>query len=402
MMQTLHSFVDVNFFYSLYLGLLGTYMSHGLGLPRYLISENKNEVKELAKIYKNLFQKLMNLNDIEIESLTNKKFIAIFGSKFLEKINPYINIGNYHLDEKIKWSPNVFIQLKFDNTYKIYPLFYSNYFLNEIIQIKIGKIQSGEASTRRGLSFEDEIFGFCETINVTGELNGIKLLRVKNPNLNSNVKELADLIFIGNKTQKVYIISAKTHIVLTFKSLLKELKKFHEEQSEIKIGLQELKLDTSDINWIFLSPTTWLANYKNIMIYNTNQLVRLLYNNEGSKEIDLQSENDTFKLSDFNKIGIFDYKGRRFTIEICKIHGILKDEIAIWIPKPEIKFALIYVDIPDFIDIKHLKEGQWIKILFEIRTKFSTQIMAFHDAVILNENEVSQNFLKRKIYPPYP
>jgi len=132
------------------------------------------------------------------------------------------------------------------------------------------------------------------------------------------------------------------------------------------------------------------------------QLIGYIFSKEGFKEVTLQSEKETLSLANFSNYGNFVYENRGFCIEICKVHDIRNDEIAIWIYKPQVHFTLLKVDIPEFIDIKHLRKGEWIKILIEFRTKYSTQIASYHDSEPIEESKAHALLMKREIFPPYP
>jgi len=229
----LDSYIDVNFFPSQFYNLIGTYLSHSLGLPKYLVTSDRKEALQLLDIYSILNRELERLPIKNTHIFTQKSFIDAFGDKVLDEMQFFINSGGFQCKESVSWSPNIFLKIISHNEETIIPLVFSNLIIEQILQVKTGRTKLGKYADLKGLSYEADIFGYCETLNVTGELNGKQLIRIPNPLKTSKVKELADIVFLGNKTNSTYVISAKTHPVLTLKSLQKELEKYHQEQELI-------------------------------------------------------------------------------------------------------------------------------------------------------------------------
>ncbi len=397
-----YSLIDTNYFPTQFFRLIGIYLSNGIGLAKYLITNNKNEAIKLIDLYSKLHKKLAKLPIKNTHVFTKENFIKLFSKKTLEEMLFFSKKAKFSYKNSINFIPNIFLELSKNHEKSILPLFFSNRLFEEILQAKTDTKIIGEVATLKGISFEDELFGYCETLNVEGEFNGQKLLRISNPNKSSKIKELADMIFIGNKTGFIYIISAKSHTVLTLKSLHKELIKYHQEQNQIEVGLKHLGIDNDKIQWLFITPLTWIPSFRNIKIFDVIQMLGFLASKEGIKKINLHNKDETLKLDNFDKYDHFNIENRRFCIEICKIIDIDKNELKLWIQKPQIYFAEINVIVPDFLDTNHLKVGQWIKILFEYRTKYSKQIISYHEAEILSEAKAYSILLKRKILPPYP
>jgi len=395
-----YSFIDANLYETQFYRLVGNYLAKGLGLPKYIISNNKNEALNLLSLYSKLHDKLKFMPVKNSHVFNKVDFIYVFGKDIYDKLLHYIEFGNFSYEENIYWTPLLF--LYFNSEEKILPLFFSNQIFEEILLIKTGKTKSGNVANLKGNSFEDDIFGYVETLNVTGIVNGKKLIRVSNPLIDSNLKELADVIFIGNQTNTVYIISAKSHSVLTLQTLLNELTKYCQEQDSIKEGLNYLNISTKNLCWLFITPITWINSFHNIKIFDVLQMASFICHKEGFKTVYLQNENETLKLKDFNKYGDFTLNNRFFRIDIGKIHDKMKNEITIWIPVEKVNFTLISIDVPKFINTDYLKIGSWISILFEYRTKYSTQAMSFHDAEIIDYTHAFSILKKMNIQPPYP
>ena len=397
-----YSLIDVNYFPTQFFRLIGTYLSDGIGLSKYLISNNKSEALRLLDLYSILHKELVKFPILNTHVFPEENFLKVFGKKTLEELLFFSKKAKFSYKNNINFIPSIFLKISKNHEKSILPLYFSNRFFEEILQVKTNNKLIGEIATLKGTSFEDELFGFCETLNVEGELDGQKLLRIPYPIKSSKMKELADMLFIGNRTGSIYIISAKSHTVLTLKSLHKELLRYHQEQEQIKDGMKHLGIYNDKMHWLFITPLTWIPSFRNIKIFNIIQMLGFIVNKEGLKQITLQSEDESLKLKNFDRYDHFNIENRRFCIEICKVIEIEKSELKLWIHKPQIYFAKIRVDIPDFVDADHLRVGQWIKILLEFRTKYSTQIVSYHDAEILSETKAHSILMKRKILPPYP
>ena len=399
---SLLSSFDVNLFEINFYRLIGNYLSQGMGLPRYLVTNVKEEALKLLVLYSKLHQKLKKLPIKNTHVFNEMNFTKLFGAEVSNEIYQYIELGDYSYEQNVFWIPNIFLLAYLNSEKLILPLFFSNSIFEEILIIKTEKRKFGYSANLKGKSFEDEIFAYFETLNITGIFNEKKLIRIPNPDKTSILKELADVIFIGNHTNMVYIISAKSHSVLTLGTLIKELNKFYQEQESIKKGINNLNIETKKLCWLFITPITWLASFRNIKIFDLPQMISLIYHNEGLKSVSLQKKEETLKLKDFKVYGDFSKNDRLFRIEIGKVYDKKKNEITIWVPVEKVNFTLISIDIPDFIKTNHLKIGSWVRILIEYRTKYSTQVMSFHDAEIIKES-YAYNLLKRmNIKPPYP
>lgn len=400
--QSHYSMIDINYFPTQSYSLMGTYLSHSLGLPKYIVTRSKDKAMQLVQICSKLFPKFARIPHYDSLAFKERDFVDIFGKKLLKQLEPFFNKGGFLYIDTVQWCPSIFLRDLHHKDNAIIPLFYSNQILHIIISIKLGIKDKGSIGDLKGDSFEDEIFGYCETLNVTGEYKGEKLVRVPYPEIDSRMKELADIIFIGNKTGIIYVLSVKSQTVLTLKSQLKKLAKYFREQNLILDGLKIMQLNSRTVEWLFITPITCLPSYKNIKIFNIIQMIQYLSNKEGFTEIKLHTQAENLEVEDFERYGEFKLEGRRFCREICKIKDIRENTMDILIHKPQVYFSPFRLDIPEFCSITNLKKGDWINVLFEFRTKYSTQLVTFHSAEKISEKEAHKRLRLRGVHPPYP
>lgn len=247
----------------------------------------------------------------------------------------------------------------------------------------------GETEQERGAWVEDMNFRPFYGINVENELNGRKLLNVMNSDTKSRWKEIADFIVIGNNTNKVYVFEVKSRLVTTMKWMEKELDRYLLKIPAIKEELIRLDIPVDDVEFLFINKTTAVSNYKGIIVGSPSELTYRTALNEGFKKVKLHNEEDTIQFHKIDHLrGIHELNGRRYRLDIGVVLGVNEEdrEIGLIGMSPDNNQALIYIDVPEFIDLPTLSEHDKILFLAE-DTMGGDVILSLHDWKLLSTTE---------------
>jgi hypothetical protein len=257
----------------------------------------------------------------------------------------------------------------------------------ELINVILNPIKlNGETEQERGAWVENMNFRPLYGLNVKTELHGKKLFNVMNSDTKSRWKEIADFIVIGNKTNKVYVFEIKSRFVTTMKWMENELNKFHLKISAIKEELVRLDLPTDDVEFLFINTTTAVSNYKGIFVGSSNELTYRIVINEGFRDVKLHNEEDVIQFHEVEQIrGKHELYGRNFRLDIGMVLGVNAEdrEISLIGMSPGNNKALIYIDVPEFIDLPKLSEHDKILFLAE-DTMEGDVILSLHDWKLLS------------------